>query len=40
MKKYRKIQMIIKTRREKRRVVSLWNKYGCSCGHHNMRGDK
>lgn len=40
MKRYRRAQAVIKARREIRRVRHLWDKYGCSCGHHNMRGDK
>ncbi len=40
MKRYRKGKAIIKARREIRRVRHLWDKYGCSCGHHNMRGDR
>lgn len=40
MKRYRKAQAIIKVRREIRRVRRRWEKYGCACGHHNMRGDR
>lgn len=40
MKRYRKTQAIIKVRREIRRIRRQWEKYGCSCGRHNMRGDR
>ena len=40
MTKYRKTQAFIKARREIRRVRNRWLKYGCACGHHNMRGDR
>ncbi|QQV92543.1 hypothetical protein SEA_PHREDRICK_207 [Streptomyces phage Phredrick] len=40
MKSYRKAQAIIKARREISRVRNRWRKYGCSCGKHNMRGNK
>lgn len=38
--RYRKAQRIIKTRRFYAQVASRWLKYGCSCGYHNMRGDR
>lgn len=40
MKNYRKAQAIIKTRRKIQRVRRRWQKYGCACGNHNMRGDR
>lgn len=38
--KYRKAQRLIQTRRWYRQVRRRWDKYGCSCGVHNMRGNK
>lgn len=40
MKTYRKAQAIIKTRRFLSTMRRRWEKYGCSCGHHNMRGNR
>ncbi|WMI33808.1 hypothetical protein SEA_PATELGO_206 [Streptomyces phage Patelgo] len=37
---YRKAQRILRTRRFIRRVSRRWRIYGCSCGEHNMRGNK
>ncbi|UTN92426.1 hypothetical protein SEA_STIGMA_202 [Streptomyces phage Stigma] len=38
--RYRKAQRLIASRRYFRRVRNRWRKYGCSCGKHNMRGNK
>lgn len=40
MKRYRKVQRLIKTRRYYATVANRYRKNIRTCGHHNMRGDR